>query len=208
MKKTQVEDVMTSQVVAVAENTPFKEIVRAMRRYHVNALPVVDSAYGVCGIVSSTDLVIKQARDATPRSAVMLHRKEHAKASAGVAAELMTAPARTVTPSLAIAEAAETMRRHHINQLPVVQPETGALIGIVTRSDLLRVYERDDAEILAEVMAELDPHRLTIEVHRGVVILSGQATDHAATKALMEEILNVEGVVHVVHQCTEATTAT
>jgi CBS domain-containing protein len=153
MTKTQVKDVMTSQVAVVAENTSFKEIVRAMRRHHVNALPVVDSAYCVCGIVSSTDLVIKEARDATPRSAAILHRKEHAKVSAGVAAELMTTPARTADPSPAVAEAAEAMRRHHINQLPVVQPETGALIGIVTRSDLLRVYERDDEEILAEIRA-------------------------------------------------------
>lgn len=205
MEKTHVRDVMTSQVVAVAENTPFKEIVRAMRRYHVNALPVVDSDCHVRGIVSSTDLMAKQAKGGSSRLAAITHRKQHAKACAGVAVELMTAPARTADPSLTVTEAAETMRRHHIDQLPVVEPKSDILIGIVTRSDLLRVYERDDAEILAEIMAELDAHLLDVDVRRGVVVLSGRVKDRTAVKALMDEISGIEGVVHVIDQCTDET---
>ena len=203
MKKTHVRDVMTSQVVAVAENTPFKEIVRAMRRYQVNALPVVDSDCHLRGIVSSTDLVIKEAKESSSRIAAIMHRKEHAKACAGVAAELMTTPARTVDPSLTVTKAAETMRRHQLNQLPVVEPKSDILVGIVTRSDLLRVYERDDAEILAEIMAECDPHLLNVEVRRGVVVLSGQAKERAAVKALIDEIKDIEGVVHIIDRCTD-----
>jgi CBS domain-containing protein len=203
MKKTQVRDVMTCRVVAVMENTPFKEIVRAMRHYHVNALPVVDSDCHVRGIVSSTDLVIKEAKGSSSRLAAIMHRKEHTKSCAGRAVELMTTPARTVDPSLTVTKAAETMRRHQINQLPVVEPKTDILIGIVTRSDLLRVYERDDVEILAEIMAECDSRPLNVEVRRGVVVLSGQAKDHTAVTALIDEIKDIEGVVHIIDKCTQ-----
>ena len=53
----------------------------------------------------------------------------------------MTAPAYTAAPDESLQEAAERMRRHRVSRLPVTDPATGALAGIVSRSDVLRVYE-------------------------------------------------------------------
>jgi len=212
VKHTQVKQVMTSQVIAVAENTPFKDIVRAMREFHINAVPVIDSAGQVIGIVSAADLVVKEAEGPAQHPPTILtlpgHRHERAQAAAGVAAELMTKHVLTVTASRTTAEAAEIMRHHQVNQLPVIEPGTGRLVGIVTRTDLLRVYDRSDDDIRSEIMQEvvrpwsgLDQNRLRIEVRSGVVILRGQVEHHTTVK-LTKAILGVEGVVHVVDQCT------
>ena len=53
-----VQDVMTSNVVALRKEAQFKEIVRAMRRRHFSALPVLDSAGHVVGVVSEADLLL------------------------------------------------------------------------------------------------------------------------------------------------------
>jgi CBS domain-containing protein len=69
----------------------------------------------------------------------------------------MTAPADTITPAATIEQAARIMRQRRGGRLPVTYPLTGRLAGIVTRSDLLRVYLRPGEEIRAEIQAEVLP---------------------------------------------------
>ena len=53
-------DLMTTQVVTVAPETPFKEIVARLADHRVSALPVVDHDGLVLGVVSEADLLLKQ----------------------------------------------------------------------------------------------------------------------------------------------------
>lgn len=76
---------------------------------------------------------------------------------ARTAAELMTAPAVTVTEQATIEQAARLMRRHGVGRLPVRSRLNGRLADIVTRSDLLRVYLRPGADIRAEIEETLLP---------------------------------------------------
>ena len=54
---TTVKDVMTTEVVAVRSGTTFKEMAAVLRRYRVSALPVVDDAGRLIGVVSEADLL-------------------------------------------------------------------------------------------------------------------------------------------------------
>ena len=56
-----VKDVMTTEVVAVRRDTTFKEMAAVLRQYRVSALPVVDDAGRVIGVVSEADLLAKEA---------------------------------------------------------------------------------------------------------------------------------------------------
>ena len=56
-----VRDVMTTTVVAVKRDATFKEMAATLRRYRVSALPVVDDAGLVIGVVSAGDLLAKEA---------------------------------------------------------------------------------------------------------------------------------------------------
>jgi CBS domain-containing protein len=125
-------------------------------------------------------------------------------ALARTAGELMTAPAVTVAPQATVEQAARLMRRHRVGRLPVTSPLTGRLAGIVTRSDLLRVYRRPGEEIRAEIETEVlprvrgaDPRRLAVSVRDGVVSISGRVEARSAVARLVSAVLAVEGVVGV-----------
>jgi len=95
------------------------------------------------------------------------------------------------------------MSEKRVNRLPVVD-ESGELVGIVTRADLVRAFVRSDAEIATEIRddvilgrARLDKHSVQVEVEDGEVTLSGTiGKDHdpRALEALVREIPGVVGV--------------
>lgn len=53
-------DVMTHRVITVHDRTPFKDVARLIRKHGVSALPVVDQAGRLLGIVSEADLMLKE----------------------------------------------------------------------------------------------------------------------------------------------------
>ncbi|MBX6768894.1 MAG: CBS domain-containing protein [Actinomadura rubrobrunea] len=203
---TTVRSVMATDVVAVHEQTPFKEIIVILRSNGVNAAPVLDSAGRVRGVVSTSDLLLKQAdpgaaeedgAPADPRG-----RRERRKAGGAVAAELMTSPAITVTPETDVQSAAREMRRHGISRLVVLDGRTRRLVGIVTRSDLLRVYDRSDRDIERDVLRGVlnrrpgvDPARITVTVDKGHVVLHGSVPRRSLIPPLLRDVRRVEGVV-------------
>ena len=140
-------DVMTSEVVYARLSTPYQELVRLLAEQHIGAVPVVDEVRHVLGVVSASDLIRKQGRpaDAVQGSLVAprLRPVERRKARGGTAAELMTWPAVTVGLQASVVEAARLLRSHQIKRLPVTDP-AGRLIGIVSHSDVLKVFLRAD----------------------------------------------------------------
>src|SRR4029450_3283449 len=55
-----VKDLMTTQVVTVGPATPFKELVARLAEQRVSAVPGVDDAGLVLGVVSEADLLLKE----------------------------------------------------------------------------------------------------------------------------------------------------
>ncbi|KUN24862.1 hypothetical protein AQJ23_19345 [Streptomyces antibioticus] len=198
-----VSDVMTRSVVALGSTVTFKDIVKAMRRRQISALPVVDDGHRVVGVVSEADLLPKEefrAHDADED--VRLRRPEAlARAQARTAGELMTAPAVTIDPDASLARAARIMARHQVKRLPVVDG-AGVLTGIVSRTDLLKVFLRTDADIAEEVRREVveplfpDPlEPVRVDVRDGVVTLTGRVWDTGLVPIAVRLTRAVEGVV-------------
>ena len=108
----------------------------------MSALPVVDRHDRVTGLVSEADLLhtVEAAGGASPRIFDAWRRRgDRAKAGGRTAAEVMTRPVVSAEASLSLAAAARRMQREHVKRLPVVAHQ-GHLIGIVIRSDLLKVH--------------------------------------------------------------------
>jgi CBS-domain-containing membrane protein len=117
------------------------------------------------------------------------------------AAKLMTAPAITIHPDATIPAAARLLNDHHIRRLPVVDP-SGALIGIVSRSDLLKVFLRPDAEIADEARQMItpllgDPPEVTVRVQSGIVTVAGQTGRPDLIPVALGLIADIDGVVTV-----------
>lgn len=196
-------DVMTRTVIGVGREAPFKDIVRTLEQWGISALPVLEGDSVVVGVVSEADLLAKeQFHDHTPsRMEETRVMRQLVKASGVTAGELMTAPAVTVHASAPLSLAARTMAVYRIKRLPVTDGE-GRLEGIVSRSDLLKVFLRDDEEIAEEVRSEvaelLFPTRdVTVSVQDGVVTLDGEIGDTMMIPVAARLAKAVEGVVDV-----------
>jgi CBS domain-containing protein len=106
-------------------------------------------------------------------------RAEHDKAAAAVAGDLMTVAVVSITPEATVAQAARRLHTANIKRLPVAD-NRGRLVGIISRGDLLKVFNRPDEAIRREIRDEvivgqcmMDPDRFFIQVHEGVARAGG-----------------------------------
>ncbi|TMS00302.1 CBS domain-containing protein [Nonomuraea basaltis] len=216
--RAKVSDVMTRDVASVNGSTPFKEVAEILIAHAVSAVPVVDAEGHVIGVVSEADLLRKEEfreqfyREGyrPPLRARLRERmgreghKAGEKALGDTAAELMTAPAVTITPADTTVEAARLMQEHGVKRLPVVD-EDGTLLGIVSRHDLLKVFVRQDGDIAQEVREDVldrslwvDTDDVRIRVDRGVVTLSGSVNRRSDAEIATRMVQRVNGVVDVI----------
>jgi len=202
---TTVSDVMTRRVIALREDAHYKDIVTALRHYRVSACPVIDDGGRVIGVVSEADLLYKQTDPEMPIGLIRLNWRLHeqTKATAVTASELMTSPPIVIDPSASIRTAARTMQDKQVKRLPVARAD-GRLVGIVTRSDVLSVFERLDADIwdeVAKVILDeefgLDPDNFDVTVGSGVVTISGGIDRRDIALRLLARIRHAEGVVGI-----------
>jgi CBS domain-containing protein len=195
-------DVMTTKVLAVVPNTDFRKIAMIFRENRVSACPVIDDAGQVLGVVSEADLLHKAAETEFPVGPIRLQWKlsQKSKATAVTAAQLMTSPAVTIHADAPVTTAAKTMQDRSLKRLPVVD-EGGKLIGIVSRVDVLSVYERPDSAIEADIRHlisdefGLTPGRIAVTVTAGIVTLTGSIRSRDMALTLVAQTRNVDGVV-------------
>ena len=213
MRRSTVRDVMTTGVLSVPIDTPFEEVARTLFTGGVRAVPVLDAGGRLLGVVSEGDLLATAERgDPVPGHSgpwQRLLRRRHAagdpgRAGATTAGELMTTPVTTIDPDASVAHAARCMREHGLGWLPVVGDD-GRVVGVLGRSDLLRVFSRPDREIRDEVADEVlgrillvDPRRIGIDVDHGVVTLTGTLDTRADVEVAVRLVERMEGVVAVV----------
>ena len=195
-----VRDVMTTPVVTVQPDTPFKQVVARVRA--VGTVPVTDDSGLVRGIVCEHDLLAKTVRQGRPagRLAAMVRRGGR-QAAATSAAGVMTSPAVTTRAGVTTSEAARLMYRHRLGSLPVVD-WLGRLVGIISQGDVLDSFTREDTDIRREVIRDiiarrflLDPQAFRVTVQEGIVTLSGRPENDQVGRLLAATVRRVEGVV-------------
>lgn len=196
-----VSDVMTKDVVTVAEDTPFKTVAAVLAEHRISAVPVRSPFGGIAGVISETDLLRKEEFQRRPRRPWQ-RGQTRTKADAVTARRLMSSPAVRIEGGGTLDEAARLMAARRITRLIVM--DGTELAGIVTRSDLLRAFLAPDQEILARVRRDVierhlwdEPLAVEVDVHEGVVTLTGQVPQRS-TVALAERLVaGVDGVVGV-----------
>ena len=180
-----VADVMTTSVRSVRAATSLKDAAALMTQHGVAGLPVVDGNGNILGVVSQRDVLRILGTDA----------------QAAVVYEAMSSPAITIGPDAPVSEAALVMLERSINRLPVVAG--GELVGIVSRSDLVRTYTRSDEEIEREIRDEILDDRMvadggvSVEVDRGTVAVAGVVDTLDEARRLYRLLSRVPGVVSV-----------
>jgi CBS domain-containing protein len=199
-----VREVMTTRVIAVSQDAGYKHICHVLREFRVSACPVLSEHGVVVGVVSEADLLTKSADPDLPVGLTRLKWKlgEESKATATTADQLMTSPAVTISPDAPVAVAARVMQERRLKRLPVVD-ERNHLIGIISRADVLSVYERPDADIRGEVNDTVaaesgtDLDEVEVTVKAGVVTIAGPVDQQKTALELIAHIRHIEGVVAV-----------
>jgi CBS domain-containing protein len=223
MESLTVGEVMTTQVISVREETPFKELIRLMKDHDLSGLPVLDSSGHLSGIVTEADLldVVGEKSGVKKRHTqfgrlldrlVTPGRDETIDKSTGQmsARSLMTAELITSTPDTPVREAARLIVDSGVKRLPVIDEEN-RVVGIVSRQDLLRPYLQNDDKIRQEVVENIakrllwiDPSTIKVAVDQGVVKLHGVVAKQSQKEILIELTSRVDGVVQVEAHVTAA----
>jgi CBS domain-containing protein len=141
-----VADVMTQNPITVRPDTPLDQVMAILAQQQISGLPVLDQADRLVGVISEADLMWQLTGVLPPTyvtildSVVMVknplsaNRDRH-RALGQTVGEVMTTPAISVAATATLPAAAQLMHDHR--RLPVVDGE-GHLVGIVTRSDIIR----------------------------------------------------------------------
>jgi CBS domain-containing protein len=211
-------DLMTPDVVTVPPETPVMAMARLLSDRGISAVPVVDAAGAVLGIVTEADLIRRLAGEEDKPSSWFgvlfsdpANQAERFARTHGVTArDLMTEKVVAVAPDTAVAHIAHMMEEQKIRRVVVLEGDK--LRGIVSRADLLRalvtpVHEEadlSDERVRRAVMAAMkkepwtDTFYTMVEVENGVVTFHGFRRSDAVQKALRVLAENVPGVKSVV----------
>jgi CBS domain-containing protein len=209
-RRRTVSDVMTSRVHVARPMTPFKRLVQLIEENKISAVPIVDAQGVPVGIVSESDLLLKERRRELESESSLLHprrrRQERAKAEGVVAWEIMTKPPITVRSDTNLAQAARLMQERNVRRLVVVD-ERDKIVGIVSRSDLLQVFLRTDEELRDDVLSTIVPSMLLsapdsvqVAVRWNVVTLSGEVDRKSDVEIVARMTRELDGVVDVVNR--------
>ena len=207
-------DLMTPDVVTVPPETPVMAMARLLADRGISAVPVVDAAGKVLGIVTEADLIRRLAGEEDKPSSWFgslfsdpaSQAERYARTHGVTAKDLMTEKVVSVAPDTTAAHVAQMMEKQNIRRVIVVENEK--LKGIVSRADLLRALvapvheeaELSDERVRRAVMAAMknepwtDTFYTMVEVKDGVVTFHGFRRSDAVQKALRVLAENVPGV--------------
>ncbi|TJW03628.1 MAG: CBS domain-containing protein [Mesorhizobium sp.] len=212
----QADAIMTAPVIGIGPTASISDAVGLMLSRKISGLPVIGSDGALVGIVSEGAFLRRGELGTQRRRSRWLEflvspgraADEYVQANGRRIEEVMTTDVVTVSPSVSLPEIVELMMRHHVKRIPVV--DDGNVVGIVTRSDLLRALlnalpgsaptATDDDQIRQKIIAELAKQKLAgkdmidVTVDKGVVILSGAIFDERERQAAIVAAENVGGV--------------
>ena len=205
------EDLMTTDVITVGVDTSLKEAARRMIEAGISGLLVTGDRGELLGIVSEADFVAGEShrREKTkPRILRWFLEDGDVPTFERTVGDIMTTGVLTLPPEADHPEAARLMQKAGIKRIPIVTDD-GRLLGLVSRSDILRAFARSDSEIAEEIADHvmrkvlwLDPHRVTVRVEDGNVTISGRLETRSDAELLVELTKRLDGVVSVVDSLT------
>jgi len=215
----QVRSAMTSPVIGVEPGASIADAVRLMLGHKISGLPVMTAAGELVGVVSEGDFLRRTELGTEPHLSGLLRFLESSGKKADTyihthgrkVSEVMTTDVSTIEAGATLEDAVEAMLHRHVKRLPVV--EDGKVVGIVSRSDLMRALldalpsAKGDADddrmrdaVERELAAQIWASSIRVAVKGGVVTLTGSIFDERARQAALIAAENVAGVKSVIDE--------
>ena len=213
-------DVMTSEVVTVSDNASVAAVAKLLAERSISAVPVVDAANRVIGMVSEGDLLHRTETGTERRRSWWLDMLastnqlagDYIKSHSGLVKDVMTRHVIFVSDTTPVADIAIALETNRIKRVPVLRD--GKLVGNVSRANLVRALatsgdqpssdtEIDDLSIRDKLLAELKAQRwaevspANVTVKDGVVHLWSSYLSEQEKRALIVAAENTPGVRRV-----------
>ncbi|WGX95093.1 HPP family protein [Nocardioides sp. L-11A] len=172
---------MNAQPVTVRADQPISAAARVLARHAVTALPVVDGDARIVGVISEADVIARTCLtdpvgDAMSRVVALVH------------------------PETDVTELRAVLTRTAVKSLPVVDA-ADQVVGVVSRSDLVRAFAHDDERLeedVADALAHARVPGCRVSVRNGIVYLTGPvAADAPLLAAALDAVAATPGVVAV-----------
>jgi len=215
----QARDVMVSPVVTVGEHATVRDVARLLIDQRISAVPVVDGAGKLAGIVTEADLMHRVEAGTQRPYSWWLHfflgdraiAADYVKSHAVTVKDIMTRDVKTAAPDTPLHEIADLLEENHIKRVPIVS-KSGDLVGIVSRANIIQAVASarprlqislPDAAIRERLMNELKQqhlvhmHKLNVTVTNGVVDLWGLVQSDTERQAITVAAEGIPGVTAV-----------
>ena len=192
-------DIMSSPVHTVVQTATAEGAAALITAKSVTALPVLDAAGTLVGMVSESDLLWHRVA-AEPTAHMGPLPDTDPADRPGLVVEVMSPYPLTTRPEADVADVAEAMLDNDVRSIPVL--DDGALVGIVSRRDILRAMVRGDDVLTQEVQRRLDAyadgtHRWTATVEGVVARVAGEFGDDTEQAIVAVLARTVPGVAAV-----------
>ena len=214
-------DVMTTGVITVSPDTAILDVAHLLLDRRISAVPVVDEAGKLMGIVSEGDLIHRDENRTERKGhwwqALIENRTDAARAYSRAhgrhARDVMTEKVLTVSEDTPLADIADMLERHRIKRVPVVTG--GKVVGVVSRANLLQalvarpiepvpdtVAVPDDTGIRNAIVDEIRDNALAgseinVIVANGAVSLWGTVQSEDQRRAILISAENAVGVIDI-----------
>lgn len=217
-------DIMISPVITVGENETVQHVAKLLLAKHISAVPVVDSAGKLVGIVTEADLMRRKDTDTERPTSWWLYllsgdqtmAQEYVKSHAIKVRDLMTRDVKTAAADTSLNDIIDLFEENHIKRVPIVS-DGGDLIGIVSRANILQAVASvrprleislPDTTIRERLLAELKQQswahirNLNVTVSGGVVDLWGLVESESERQAIKVAADAIPGVAAVNNRLT------
>ncbi len=213
-------DVMTVRVITIEPDATVQAAAKLMLERGISALPVVDKAGKLIGIISEGDLLRRTETGTERESSWWLNflsgsdqlASDFVKAHGIKVSDVMTKEVVVAKPDTPLREIARLLESNRIKRVPVVEGDR--VVGVVSRANLLQALasakprpsggtQPSDAELRDAIIDRLSaqpwshPSLLNPIVTDGVVDLWGLVltpSEQNAVRVLVEETPGVRGV--------------
>lgn len=189
-----VREVMTAPALSVTSDAALDDVLRLMAEEKITALPVTDAEGTLVGVVSEIDLLRRAVVPDHRAHAIPVDKSPPLPRTVG---EIMTKSPRCTTEHADVADLVRLFTTSSFKSLPVIRDEK--LIGVISRSDVIRALWRTDDELSADLHAvfhEYGQDRWHISVSHGVVDITGtgSARERDIASAIAHSVIGVRRV--------------